>query len=1082
MKILSKIYFIGIIILINSIQIKASDPYQDTSLSVNLRVNDLISRMTLAEKISQLGNQTVAISRLGIQAYNYWNEALHGVARLGLATSFPQPIGLSATWDSVLIFNVASAISDEARVKNNTNGTGLTYWCPVINMARDPRWGRSEENFGEDTYLASRMAVNFIKGMQGNNPKYFKTVATAKHFACNNIENNRYGISSNVDERSLREYFLPTFKACVTEGKVFSIMSAYNAVNDVPCPANRTLLTNILRNEWGFKGFVVSDCDAVSCVFYNHNYVTSLSDASAISIRNGTDLNCGTTYPDYTNYAISKGLISESDLDSAVFRTFKARFLLGEFDPPSSVPYTSIPSSKLDCKANRDLALRAAREAIVLLKNQNSILPLNKDSIHSIAVIGPNSNILQLGEYSGSPSVSVTPLQGISAKLGINISNGQIEAESFTGEGGSIQVESCSEGGSDMGYIENNDYTEYDSINFGNGKNKFDIRVASNTSGGNIQVILDSLKGQLIGTVAIDSTGGWQTWTTLTMNTDSISGKHNLYLKFTGGSGYLFNINWFRFYNPADTANTSGSKVINYAYGCSVNGSITQSGIDSAVNYAKNSDVAILFCGTDIGTGGEGNDRTNINLPGSQEQLIKAVYHANPKTILVLETGFSLAINWEQDSIPAILTAWFDGQSQGTAIADILFGDYNPGGKLSTTWFKSLADLPSMDDYDIKHNRTYMYFKGTPLYPFGYGLSYTKFAYSNLKLSSKSLNPGESIVVSVDITNTGKLAGDEVVQLYIHVDSSSIIRPIKELKGFTRINLMPGATKTVNFTLKHDALEYYDIFSKTFMVENGNVDIYISSSSDDIKLDSQINVTGGIVSSTYRQNPFSIFEAENFENKSASVTIQPCIEGGLCIDSLVNNSYVVYKNFDFKSGAKQFNARLSSLNKTGRLQFVLDSLNGTIVGTLNILPTVDLKTYAVESCELTGITGVRDIYIVFKGGASSVCKLNWFSFQQTIGEKINTPVEYPVYKFSLFPNPTDSKFIIKYDLPVISNVKIEICSIQGILLKSIFQNEQSIGSHQLDIETNSAELNSGMYIIKFYANSFYKSVLLNILK
>ncbi len=689
---------------------------------------------------------------------------------------------------------------------------------------------------------------------------------------------------------------------------------------------------------------------------------------------------------------------------------------------------------------------------------------------------------MQLGEYSGSPSVSVTPLQGIYAKLGIDIPGWQIEAESYTGEGGNIQVESCSEGGSDVGYIENNDYTEYDSINFGSGKNKFDIRVASNTSGGNIQVILDSLKGQLVGTVAIDSTGGWQTWTTLTMNTDSISGKHNLYLKFTGGSGYLFNINWFRFYNPADTANTSGSKVINYAYGCSVNGSISQSGIDSAVNYAKNSDVAILFCGTDIGTGGEGNDRTNISLPGSQEQLIKAVYHANPKTILVLETGFSLAINWEQDSIPAILTAWFDGQSQGTAIADVLFGEYNPGGKLSTTWFKSLADLPSIDDYDIKHNRTYMYFKGTPLYPFGYGLSYTKFAYSNLKLSSKNLNPGDSVIVSANITNTGKLTGDEVVQLYIRVDSSSIIRPIKELEGFTRINLMPGATKTVNFTLNRDAFDYYDKSSKTFMVENGNVDIYIGSSSDDIRLDTQLIVAGGTVSPTYRQNPFSIFEAENFENKSASVAIQSCSEGGLCIDSLVNNSYVVYKNFDFKSVAKQFNARLASLSSTGKIQVVLDSLNGTIAGTLNILPTTDLRTYAVESCEFSGITGVRDIYLVFKGGASSVCKLNWFSFQQTIGEKVNTSVDFPVYKFSLFPNPSNSKFIVKYDLPVISNVKIEICSIQGILLKSISQNGQSVGSHQLEIDTNSVVLNSGIYIVKFYANTFYKSVLLNILK
>lgn len=435
------------------------------------------------------------------------------------------------------------------------------------------------------------------------------------------------------------------------------------------------------------------------------------------------------------------------------------------------------------------MALKAAREAIVVLKNQDSILPLNKDSIHSIAVIGPNANIVQLGGYSGSPSVSITPLQGIGAKLGINTSNGTIEAENFTNKSKEIGVEACSEGGSDIGWIQNGDYTEYDSVNFGSGMNKFNVRFASATSGGNLQIVLDSLNGTSVGTDTFQGTVGWQIWKTDTSDITSTTGIHNVYLKFTGGTGYLFNLNWFKFYNPADTIPAPGAKTLNYAMGCSIKGAIDQAAFDSAVNLAKISDVAIVVCGTDLTVATEDLDRSSITLPGVQEQLIQAIYHVNPKTIVVLVTGGSLAINWEQDSVPAILTAWYDGQAQGTAIADVLFGDHNPRGKLSTTWYKSLTDLPPMDDYDIKNNRTYMYFKGTPLYPFGYGLSYTDFAYSNLKLSSNNLNYGDSILISADITNTGKVAGDEIVQLYVHVVSSNILRPIKELNGFKSIHL-----------------------------------------------------------------------------------------------------------------------------------------------------------------------------------------------------------------------------------------------------------------------------------------------------
>lgn len=1077
-KITIRFYFLITAIVLNIFPVKASFPFQDVNLPVDQRVTDLISQMTLAEKLAQLGNQAPAIGRLGIPAYNYWNEALHGVGRSGLATSFPQAIALSSTWDPELIYNVASVISDEARVKNNTEGKGLTYWSPTINMARDPRWGRAEENYGEDPYLTSQIAVNFVKGMQGNDPKYLKTVATAKHFACNNIEVNRYGISSTVDERSLREYFLPAFKACVTEGKVFSIMSAYNALNGVPCPANRTLLTQILRNEWGFKGYVVSDCDAVSNVWDAHHYVTTATEATAISLRNGTDLNCGTTFPVNANTAIQNGLMSEEDVNIALKRVFKARFLLGEFDPPAMVPYTSISKTKLDSPENRALALKAAHEAIVLLKNQHLILPLNKDSIHSIAVIGPNADVIQLGGYSGSPAVMVTPLQGIKAKLGIDALDGKTEAESYNNHFG-IQVESCAEGGSDLGFIENGDYTEYDNVNFGTGMTKFDVRVASFNVGGNLNVYLDSMTGKLLGTIAVKGTSGWQNWVTQTMDIEKTSGIHNVYLKFTGGSGYLFNVNWFKIYDPNAPVPVA-SKTVQYAIGCSIKGALNQADIDAAVKIAKSSDVAVVVCGTDLSVADEGADRTSLNLPGAQEQLIQAVYKANPKTIVVLVTGFSLAVNWAQDNVPAILTAWYDGQAQGSAIADVLFGDYNPGGKLSTTWYKSVSDLPSINDYDIKHNRTYMYFKEIPLYPFGYGLSYTTFTYSNLKLGSVSINPGDSMMVSTDVTNSGKLPSDEVVQLYAHVQSSAIIRPIKELKAFQRITLQPGETKTVSLKLKHTALSYYDENDKVFRVESGKVDLFIGSSSSDIRLDGVIEVSGGIVASTYRQDPVAVTQAENFENNSSSVKVTSCAEGGQSIDFAGNKSYAVYKNFNFTGDEKQFNARLSTLNNNGGvLQVVLDSLNGAQAGALTIKPIADLKTYNTQSVELTSIFGVRDVYLIYNTSSTSVLKLNWFSFQNSVGPVSTTILMDEKYKVTIFPNPTDMQTILKYDLPEFANVLIEIYSQQGTLVKSMPQSLQAEGSYQLKIDTSL--MKSGTYLVRFSTKAYSKSLLVNVL-
>jgi len=933
---LSFLFFSGFFLGIPSTAY-AQYPFQDPSLPVKVRVNDLISRLTLTEKISQLGYDVPAIERLGISAYDYWNEALHGVAASGLATSFPQAIALSSTWDQQLIYEVASAISDEARVKNNMTGKGLTYWSPNINMSRDPRWGRAEETYGEDPYLTGQIALNFIGGMQGNDPKYFKTVATVKHFACNNVDLDRRKISSNVDERSLREYYLQAFKTCVTDGKVFSVMSAYNALNEVPCPANRMLLTNILRKEWGFTGYVVSDCDAVADVWINHQYVATPEEATAICIKNGTDLNCGGTYQIFTGNAISNGLMSEADADTVLKRIFRGRFLLGEFDPPSMVPYTSIPNDRLDCEDNRNLALQAAREAIVLLKNQDSLLPLNKDSLTRIAVIGPNANAVQLGGYSGTPSVHISPLSGIITKVA-----------------------------------------------------------------------------------------------------------------------------------------SSGTQV-QYVRGCTISGPKEQASFDSAVMLAANSDVTILVCGTDLYVAAEELDRTTLDLPGAQDLLVQDVFMANPKTILVLVSGSTLSITGINDSIPSIVDAWYDGQAQGSAIADVLFGDYNPGGKLTSTWYRSVTDLPPMDNYDIRNNRTYMYFSGEPLYPFGFGLSYTTFEYGNFSKSIATLGPSDSVMVSFTVKNTGDVTGDEVAQFYIHHVSPAFQRPFKELKDFERIHLLPGETKPVTFKLKYADLDFYNDLTRTFNVSDGNVDLFIGSSSDDIKLTDQISVSGSVVSTTYRQNPFAQFEAENLENKSKSVSFESCSEGGQNIRFSKENEFVEYKNMNFGTGAEQFDARVGqTIDPGATIEIRIDSLDGPLAGTLMLDAVTD--SWDTRSCLVHNTSGIHDLFLVYTSNGSGSFRLNWFSFHTTASASIDFN-----YGFYLYPNPAISQFSLGYLLPCTSETSVEIYTIDGLILKSMHGIVQQEGINRINFNVNDLGIKPGLYIVKFINGKYTKALKLSVM-
>ncbi len=713
--------------------------YKNTDLSVDRRVDDLVSRMTLEEKISQMSHLAPGIERLDVQPYDpvfenplnpgqefdkermkllkenspaeyhryldnacmdggWWNEALHGVARAGRATAFPQSIGMGSTWNPDMMREMAGVTSTEARIHNNVYGKKLTYWSPTINILRDPRWGRTEESYSEDPYLLSRMATAFVKGIQGDHPDYLKAIATVKHFAANNSEFNRHFGSSEVSERFLREYYLPAFKAAVTEGNVYSVMGAYNAVNGVPSCANEWLLTDLLRKEWGFKGYVVSDCGAISDIVHRHKYETDPEKAVAEAVKAGTDLECETCqtedfmYDKYLQDAVEAGYISEDVIDKSVKRLFRARFLLGEFDPDKQVPYTDIPKSELESEEHQELALEVARESMVLLKNENNILPLDKSSLDQVAAIGPNANVVRLGGYSGSPSVKISPVEGLKNAL-------EGEAEVKFAQGCSITGEKEGEG--------------------------------------------------------------------------------------------------------------SGEQKLNES-----------ENINEAAKLAGESDVSILFVGTSLEVADESADRKTLGLPGNQLKLIKAVYQANPNTIVVLVNGMPLAVNWMDENIPGILEAWYPGQAGGTAIADVLFGEYNPGGRLPVTFYKDTTQLPPIADYDITKGRTYWFLDEEPLYRFGHGLSYTTFEYSNLSHPSKVKN-GENFEVSVEVENTGVMAGDEVIQLYVTDRKASLPVAKRKLQAFKRINLKQNETKTVTFDLSPKDLAFVNE-EGNWMVEPGS--------------------------------------------------------------------------------------------------------------------------------------------------------------------------------------------------------------------------------------------------------------------
>jgi beta-glucosidase len=700
--------------------------FRDPSQPIDKRVADLISQLTLEEKATLLNHRGPDVERFHIRS-DQWNQCLNGVKWDRPTTLFPTCIAMAATWNKELVHDIATVLSDEARaiyngwhLDPNAKGEhkGLIYRAPVINIERNPYWGRNHEAWGEDPYLTGRMAVAYVRGLQGDDPHYLKIAATLKHYAVNNVETNREKLNANVSERMLREYWLPHFRDAVVEGKAASLMASYNAINGTPNNVNRWLLTDVLKNEWKHEGFVVSDLGGVRTMVEGHEAKKmTYVDAVAQSLMAGCDFS-DKEFMENIPAAVQAGKLTEARLDDALARVLRVRMRLGDFDPFEKVPFSKIPPSIVNSPAHRAAALKTSRQSIVLLQNRDHLLPLDKTKLKRIAVIGPLADRVIVNNYNGKPDRVVTALQGMKDRVNAG-------TEVLYGVGGMV--------------------------------------------GGAVK-------------------GSW----------------------------------------PKEGAEAEVDAPAEVA---------------KAVELAHGADVAVVFVGTTAAVEHEARDRKSLGLTGNQEELVKAVFAANPKTIVVQMSAGPLTVPWLAEHIPAMLQAWWPGEEGGHAIADVLFGDVNPAGRLPHTVYASEAQVPPRDEYDVSKGFTYMYVNGAPLYPFGHGLSYTTFKYEGLKVPSGDLKPDGKATVSIDVTNSGPVAGDEVVQLYVHQVKSSVKRPAKELRGFERISLKPGEKKAVTFELAAEKLARWNEEKHAFAVEPGAYEIFVGASSADTRASGRLTIS-----------------------------------------------------------------------------------------------------------------------------------------------------------------------------------------------------------------------------------------------
>lgn len=941
-------------------------PFMDTSLPLEERVKDLVSRLTIDEKLSLLPTRQAAVERLGIKEYHIGGEAAHGlVAHSGTSTVFPQPAGLACSWNVDLLAEIGSAIGDEARVyyKKNREIGGLTLWAPTIDMERDPRWGRTEEAYGEDPCLAGKLSAALIKGMQGDHPFYLKMVAAPKHFYANNNEKYRICGSSSVDPRNKFEYYLKPFKIAFTEGGALSMMTAYNRINGIPAMLNSEC-QSLVKDEWGMKGFIVTDGGAVSQVVDHHKYYKQHYETVAEALRSGVD--CFTDKADFVveslNEAVKRGILQEEVIDKALRNIFRIRFRLGQFDYGKSNPYENISEGTLNCKKHRELSLRAAREAIVLLKNDRQTLPLEKSKIAKVAVLGPLANAYYRDWYTGIPHYKVTPLEAIQRRLeecqvvytkGCDtvtiksaMNNRYLAPESL--EGKDLKAECADQDERTLFEVEDWGWGSASLKSLHNGK------YVTSEDNGDISVSANEVWGwkvkELFDLIPVE-TGAYKikTWNNRCLSVP------------TGRSGYL---SVGDTYSVKDKYEASAEEIFHL--------NTVKNGLDEAYLAAKSADVAVVFVGNHpLINGKEEDDRTDITLPPYQEQLIKSVYKANKNTVVVVVSSYPYAISQVNDLVPAILYTSHGSQEIGNAIADVLFGDCCPAGRLNMTWYSSIDQLPDMHEYDIiKSKRTYMYFEGKSLYPFGYGLTYADFSYGGLKINPPEAHLSDEILISLDVKNLSGFSSDEVVQLYVSSYSSRVKRPVKELKGFKRLKFEPMQTQTISFVLSARDLEFWDVTRNKYCVETGKYEIMIGRSSEDIRLIKTIEIRGEAV--PYRDLGIAT-RAENYDDYFG-VRLDECTEGGTCISFVEEGDWIAFHDVDFKECFTAFEARAACDSRNSSIELRLDSLEGNLIGLCNIASTGGWQSWETYKCSINMVEGVHRLFLRFNGPLN----LSWF--------------------------------------------------------------------------------------------------------
>ncbi|NIK67221.1 glycoside hydrolase family 3 protein [Paenibacillus sp. BK720] len=933
---------------------EAKYPFQNPDLPLEQRVNDLVNRFTLEEKINLMCQYQDEIAHLGVKAYKHGTEAAHGMAWLGEATTFPQPIGLACTWDKDLLKKIGSVIGDEARgfYSQNPAHNGLTLWAPTVDMERDPRWGRTEEAYGEDPHLTGKLSAALTQGIQGDHPFYVKAVASLKHFIGNNNEINRGECSVSLDPRNKNEYYLKAFEIPFKEGGALSMMTAYNSVNGVPANINPDV-NNIVKRDWGMNGFVVSDAGDVLGTVNDHHYVETYKEAVALTIKAGVD-SITDDHPiskQAIRDALAEGMLTENDLDIALRNTFRVRFRLGEFDPADRNPYAAIDASAIMKPEHAELALDAVRKSIVLLKN-DGLLPLSADKLSKAAVIGPLAGIVYRDWYSGLMPYSITPFEGIRKKM-----NGAHQAVTLATGSSRVKLKS----------LKNGKY----------------VRLGSDEK--------NSLSASSRGSDSADlfetTDWGWDSHTLIAEN-------NKLYLttddeKITASSEHIWewftkevfhvrpqhdeNVVTFTTWNNRPVTVNAESGALEVRDG---DASVAEpfaveketDGLQEAIAAARNNEVAVVVVGNHpLINGKETIDRPDLTLAAYQEKLIREVYAVNPNTVVVVVGSYPFAMPWVQENIPAIVYLSHAGQELGHALADVLFGDYNPAGRVNMTWYESADQLGEFMDYDIiKSERTYQYFAGKPLYPFGHGLSYSRFQYDALKLEQSE----DSITVSFRVTNTSDIDGEEVVQLYARALESRVKRALRQLQSFDRIALAAGESREVSFVLDRSALAFWDVTRSKMCVEQGSYAFLVGASSGDIRLEGALTVAGETIPP---RDLSQVTGAVNYDDYS-NIIISDNAEGG---DSAATTSSVAWLRYDDALIGEEicfFEARALSA-KGASLEIRLDGPDGPLAGSLTLQAS---SAWQTVTASVEQAAGNHQVYLVVRGEGET--KLSWFRF------------------------------------------------------------------------------------------------------